>query len=260
MNRRNIILIIILALFMLALPISWSGNIRSWIKQAVTPITGALYESSGSVRKVIITLKDLNRLPSENEDLANQVANLVAENTRLKNVDRENLQLKSELNYVTTIPNLKLVGAKIVARGSLSLAETVTIDHGSEAGIKVGQPVAVAGALVGKVLSVSAHTADVELATSSTAITQVQLQSSRANGVLRGGISGLVIDYISQDIQINPGEVVVTSGLGGNLRQGLVVGTIINVSSKKNDIYQSATVKPVININRVDLVFVEVQW
>jgi len=259
-RRRNVVIILVVGVALFCLPTSWSGQLRSWVKAVISPISSGLYHSSSAVRKYAITIRDLNKLPAENEDLSKQVASLLVENARLKTIDQENAQLKAELKYVSALPNLKQIGAKIIARSALSFEEQVIIDHGSDDGIKAGQPVSVEGALVGKVLSVGAHTADVELITSSTAITQVQLQSSKANGVLRGGISGLTIDYISQDAQVTSGEMVVTSGLGGDVRNGILVGTIVNVGSKKNDIYQTASVKPAININRIDVVFVEVQW
>lgn len=240
------------------LPVSWASRIRSTIKQEITPVLNPLYQSSLGLRKIAMLTHDLKNLPKENEDLSREVSSLLSENARLKEVDHENALLKKELQISSPDQNRKLVEAKIVARSSLSFLDIVTIDKGSSEGIKTNQAVTLNGSLIGKITSTASRSSDVELVTSGNAITQAQLQGSRATGIIRGGIRGLVLEYIPQDVQVVPGEMVITSGLGGEMRSGILIGTIMETISKKNDVYQSFSVKPATNISRVDLLFVEV--
>ena len=136
--------------------------------------------------------------------------------------------------------------------------DIVSIDKGQSSGVKADQPVTSSGALIGKIIYAGNSTADVELITSSNAVTQVQLQNSRTSAILKGGIRGLMLEFIPLDIVIAPGEGVITSGLGGNLRPGLVIGTVDRVVSQKNEVFQRVSVKSAANISRADLVFIEI--
>ncbi len=258
MKRSQIITSTIIILLLLVLPVSLSSKVRGTVKGGLSYAVRPLYAGSNALRSVGLTLKNIRTLPAENNSLSNEVTQLLVENSRLKEVDYENSLLKSELKFEQTDPGRRIVAGRIIARSALSLQNIVTIDRGADAQIKVGQPVTLQGALVGKVVAVGPKTADVELVTSSSAITQAQLQNSRATGIVRGGIGGLVLDNIAQDTHVDPGENIITSGLGGSLPAGLLIGTVIDVVSQKNDIFQSVRIKSAINVERIDIVFVEV--
>lgn len=257
-NTKIVLAVMIIGAILILIPGRQAEGVRQSFKKGLAPITGLIYRSSASVRKTILVIRDLKAAPAENQELSSQIAQLLTENARLKEVDYENSLLRSELKLSSSQPNRKLVGGRIISRSTFSFLDVITIDRGTKDGIKADQPVTLNGALIGKIISVGSGTADVELITSSNAITQAQLQNSRVTGVIRGGIRGLVLDYVPQDTPVTPGETVVTSGLGGNLRAGLLIGTVIDVISKKNDVFQSISIKPAVNISRVDWVFVEI--
>ncbi len=258
MRRRYSILIGIILVVMLLLPTPFTQEIRSQVKSFIVVIMRPLYRGSNGVRKLTLTIRGLRSLPKENEYLSGEVSRLLVENSRLKEVDHENTLLRDELKFSQGNTERHLVAARIVARSAFSFQDLITIDRGSQDGLSVGQAVTSSGALVGKIIGVGSHAADVQLITSSDAITQAQLQNSRATGIVKGGIRGLTIENISQDVPMAEGELIVTSGLGGALRQGMLVGSITQIISRKNDIFQAATLKAAVNINRLDIVFVEV--
>lgn len=258
MRRNRIIIVAAVVIIVLLLPVSYSRQIRGAIVSSSQPLLEFLYEQSLSIRKIAITIRDLRRLPTENENLVAQVSRLLAENSTLNELKHENQLLRQELKIPVGEQRNKIIASRVIARSTLSFLDLVTIDHGHVDGVTIGQAVTVNNAFVGKVVSVGPRTADIQLVTSSDAITQGQLQTSRASGVVRGGIRGLVLEYIPQDTVITSGEVVITSGLGGVLRPGILIGTVEAVISKKNDIFQSISIKPAVSISKVDIVFVEV--
>ncbi|MFA6082598.1 MAG: rod shape-determining protein MreC [Patescibacteria group bacterium] len=254
---RSQIIITIVLIVLLFLPTSWSNSVRSGIKTVITPIVEPIYQSSTYLRKISITLSGLSSLPGQNDQLSAEVSRLLVENARLQEVDHNNTVLRNELNINQTSGTRKLVEARITSRSTYVFQDKISIDVGSNNGIKVGFPVTSSGALVGRVTVVSGNQSEVELVTSSTAVTQAQLQQSRMTGIVRGGLTGLVLENIPQDTKINEGEVVQTSGLGGFLRPGLLIGTVSEVISKKNNVFQSALISPTVSISRLDTVFVE---
>ncbi|MFW6366422.1 MAG: rod shape-determining protein MreC, partial [Spirochaetota bacterium] len=89
-----------------------------------------------------------------------------------------------------------------------------------------------------------------------------RLQSSRFPGLMEGystTSSLCVIDYVSKSARIAKGDVIVTSGQGGIFPQGLLVGTVEEQVPSSSSAFQKATVKPVIDYNQVEEVFVIVK-
>jgi rod shape-determining protein MreC len=240
------------------IPFSVTNTIRSTVKNAISPVLAILYQQSGIVRRFSIISANINSLPKENDQLSAEVTRLLVENSNLKEVAHENELLRNELNISGALSKRKLVGARIISRSAFVFQDIITIDKGSNDGLAVGQPVTSGGALMGKIINVGKDSSDVELITSSNAVTQVQLQNSRTFSILRGGIRGLVVEFIPQDVAATEGEMIITSGLGGEMRQGLTVGTVDRVISQKNEVFQRVSIKPAANISRADLVFIEI--
>lgn len=257
MNKRIFTISAVIIVFLLIVPLSTSQNVRSSFKDVFSPLLKILYTNSNRVRNFAIVVANIKNLPKENDQLSSEVTRLLVENSNLKEVVHENELLKNELNLSRSETKRKLVGARIISRSAFVFQDVVTVDIGKKNGIKVGLPVTSSGALIGRVINVGNNSADVELITSSNAVTQIQLQNSRTTAILRGGIRGLIVEFVPQDITVVEGESILTSGLGGNLRPGLVVGTVDRVLSQKNEVFQRVSVKPAANISRADIVFVE---
>lgn len=222
------------------------------------PVLLTLEKSGASVKRTLRIWRDLRSLPAENDSLNSRISDLLAQNARLKELEHENTLLKDELKITSDQAERRLVAARIVARSPFSFLEVVTIDRGQADGVNVGQAATLHGNLVGKIVATAEHDARLQLITSSDAVIQARLQNSRANGIVRGGVQGLQLELIAQDVSVAEGENVITSGLGGALRPGILIGTVLSVSSKKSDIFQSVAVKPATDMNTVDIVFVEV--
>ena len=113
------------------------------------------------------------------------------------------------------------------------------------------------GVLVGQVSVVYKTTSKVTLITSKDSMVQAMLQDSRANGLLKGGLSGLYLDNIVLDTQYKTGENVITSGLGGDIRQGILIGTAGKMQSYSSGIFESIEVNPLVDFSKLEIVFVE---
>jgi len=70
----------------------------------------------------------------------------------------------------------------------------------------------------------------------------------------------VILELISPDVIIEPGDLVLTSGLGGGYPPDLIVGQVVNIRSRDLDLFQQATVQPVVDFNRLQIVLVIVNF
>jgi rod shape-determining protein MreC len=146
----------------------------------------------------------------------------------------------------------------VIGQDPQGLGNWLTIGKGSRDGIAIGMPVIVSeGILVGRIDEVGPNYSRVNLITNTTsAINALDLETS-AKGLLRGSYSlGIMMDMISQGDVINNGDRVITSGLGGELPRGLLIGNIQEVGVSVDKLFQQAVVVPAVKYRDLDMVFV----
>jgi rod shape-determining protein MreC len=89
----------------------------------------------------------------------------------------------------------------------------------------------------------------------------VRLQNAEVEASLSGSVTGDVsLDLIPQDTNVQAGDLVLTSGLGGGYPPDLIVGQVVNVRTREFDLFQQATVQPVVDFNRLQIVLVIVNF
>jgi rod shape-determining protein MreC len=131
------------------------------------------------------------------------------------------------------------------------------IDHGSDDGLRYGMPVVTQQGLVGKIDAVTASAARVQLITDPDSTINVRMQSLNEEAQLIGSVTGdIELTMIPSDVNLLPGEILLTSGLGGNYPADIVVGQVMNVQHKENDIFQSAVVQSPIDFSTLRAVLV----
>jgi rod shape-determining protein MreC len=87
------------------------------------------------------------------------------------------------------------------------------------------------------------------------------VQNSRVTGIVRGHIdSGLLMERIAQGETISPGDIVLTSGLGGNFPDKLVIGQITEVLQRDSDMFQRARIRPTVDFGKLEEVMVIVTF
>lgn len=179
----------------------------------------------------------LSALREQNEQLRQQVVALEEyrqEATRLQGL------LKLVDNY-----NIKGVSAHVIGRSGEAYSQTVTIDLGSDAGVAVGQTVMGPTGVVGQVVSAGSSSSVVRLLSDPQSGAAVMIQSSRAEGVVRGSLDGtLYLECVDADAKVSVGDVLVTSGLGGSYTRGLMVGTVARVDDSQGGASRQIVVAP----------------
>lgn len=137
------------------------------------------------------------------------------------------------------------VSGRVIGRSTDSWNQTITLDVGTDAGVEPGLTVIGSTGVAGQVVSAEARSCVVRLLTDPQSGVAALVQSSRAEGIVRGSLAGvLYFDNVSADVALNPGDVVLTSGLGGSFAKGLFIGTITRVEGSIGDAARRVVVAP----------------
>jgi|GEM_PF-5068106 len=229
---------------------------RSTALTVTTPLTGALVRFGVSIRETVSIARDLPALVRENAALTVENRQLVAELALQADVAHENDLLRTELSLPAATHEKRAVAAFIVGRSRTGPFGTYLLNRGTQDGIASGQAVLSQETLVGRITEVYEMTSVLTPITNVNSSIPVVFVESRGIGILRGGVRGLAVEEVSRDVQVLPGEAVVTSELGSITPAGILVGTVEAVSGNPADVFQAVTIRSNVPFNWLELVMV----
>lgn len=214
-----------------------------------------------AIRSFFSAPEDLARLRQRNTDLE-------AENSRLKIQIIELQQQVTEAQVLSTLVDYarkqsenKYIAASVIGFDTNPFLRYVIINRGSDDGLKPGMPVVTNQGLVGQISAVTAMAARVQLITDASSVVNVHLQQADQDALLLGQLNGdVTLDQIPQAANVQPGELVVTSGLGGNYPSNLVVGQVTSVRKRDFDLFQTAAVQPSVDFPQLEIVLVIINF
>jgi rod shape-determining protein MreC len=213
-------------------------------KQASAPISLFFTNLSGGTSGFFTNILNLGKLQRDNAELRDNVNKLQAEVAQLSEAKKENDQLRNDLGFVNSGKYL-YEASDVIAFDPSNLRGMITINKGGANGLKSGMAVISNGFLIGKVSDVSDKTSKVQLITDPTSAIPVTLKSANTNGLAKGGIGfGLTMEKIPQGEQITEGDTVITSGLGGEIPKGLILGVIEKITRQENSLFIDAVIRP----------------
>lgn len=193
---------------------------------------------------------------SENERLRKRIQALEVERQRLLEADATNRKLQQLLDFRAQLPGKSLT-ASIIANSASSWFQGCILDKGSADGVQKDMAVVTPLGVVGKVVSVTAHSAKVILLTDANSGIDVLVQRTRSRGIVSGSLdSGTVLKYVKRSEDVQVGDRLITSGLDGVFPKGLVAGTVIRVNKQNLGLFQFIEVLPAVQSARVEEVLV----
>jgi rod shape-determining protein MreC len=200
---------------------------------------------------------EAEELRETNATQAAEIVKLKSENVALQDTQAQMAVLSALLDYARTQPDRRYVAANVIGRDPSSYLNYIILDRGSDAGIQRDMPVITAEGLVGRVSAVTGTACKVALVTDPLSAVDARLLISREEGVVVGKVGGgLELRFISQQAEIQPGEVVLTSGLGGKYPEGIVLGTVNAVQKLEYEVLQTADLVPAVTFNRLEIVLI----
>lgn len=193
---------------------------------------------------------------AEVAELREQNAQLRARTAQLEEAAAENERLRALVGFADAA-GLEAQGANVIGRPTTSWEGVIVLDVGSEDGIERSMPVLSAQGLVGQVVEVSLGSCRVRLLTDPRGGAAALVQRTRATGVVRGsGERVLTLDFVDRAAIPKPGDVVLTSGLGGVYPKGLVIGEVDEVDLRLNDLYPRIVVASQVPFDSLEQVLV----
>jgi len=205
--------------------------------------------------------RDLASLRQRNAELEGEIAELQAQVIQLQQEVGETEILAALVDFSRARSENSYKAAAVIGRDPSPFLHYVIINVGSNDGILRGMPVVTNQGLIGRVDAVIADAARVELITDPASSVNVRLQNAETEASLVGSVTGdVTLELIPQDINVQPGDLVLTSGLGGGYPPDLIIGQVVNVRSRDFDLFQQATVQPVVDFNRLEIVLVIVNF
>jgi rod shape-determining protein MreC len=258
---RSTTVLVLVGLALVFLILDSTGNLDNAFAFLRSPVGSIMDWTAGRVDRfaeVFAGPRDLQAAEQRISELEAQNAQLERENAELLN-RQSDYQLYVEMfNRASQAPQFERVTATVIGRDTSPVFRSVIIDRGTEDGVLPGMPVESARGLVGQVYRASPRAAQVLLVTDNISSIAARLSASRATGIVFGsGSSGpLSMNWIDQEAQIEVGDVVLTSGLGGQFPADLVIGRVVAFERNEADLFQTATVQPAVEFTDLEIVFV----
>ncbi|MBC7792943.1 MAG: rod shape-determining protein MreC [Clostridia bacterium] len=172
----------------------------------------------------------------------------------------ETERLRGLLGVRERAHSTSMVHARVVAMASSPLFRSVRIDRGSSDGVRVGAAVVNADGVVGRVAAVATSYSDVMLLVDANSSTDVLVQRTRARARVRGfggdQALGIQVEYLSRTSDVQPGDILITSGVGEVFPKGLRVGRVIGTETRAFGLYQNATIDPAVDVGKLEDVLV----
>ncbi len=266
MSKKSVLAVIAVAIAFLLMALAVQGRARlPWLDRVIVAVAGPVNEKLVAASNNANSIRDffaaLTTMQEENKKLKAEVDTLRYANIQMAEIWAENQRLSNLLQYKNEAKNLKLQTAKVIGKNIGDTKDTVLINLGSNAGLRENMAVVNASGLVGIIDETYPDAARILLITSPRCkVGGIVLRAnSRVVGVangLTGGDAVLQMSNMARDADIVEGDIVVTSGFGGNHPGGLVIGTVSEVSLNVGGLLKQAKIVPTVDFGRLEEVMV----
>ncbi|NYF81391.1 rod shape-determining protein MreC [Granulicella arctica] len=231
--------------------------LRYWVSSAVTPFERLFHGIGTGVGGTWSNYLDLRHTRQQNQLLRQQIAELRLEQAAFAEDAIQGHRLQTLLDFQQHYI-AKTVAAQVIGTSGSDLSRMVTLDKGSDDGLKPDMAVITPDGVVGKLRDVFPRTSQLLLLNDQTSGAGVILQSTRIRAVVRGTPTGrLQIGNLTADSRIKPGDTVLTSGGDLVYPRGLNVGTIESIApDPDHQPYTAIVVKPTANLSQLEEVLI----
>jgi len=251
-----ILVLVIIGLIALAL----GGYLTPLSRYALAPFISAqtwLSTRFQAIQSYVAAPQDTARLRQHNLELEAENSRLQSEIIDLEQQLSETRILQALVDFARVNPEDRYIAAQVIGRDPSPFLQYVLINRGSDDGLRRGMLVVTSQGLVGRIAAVTAGAARVQLITDAASAINVRLEPSGAQAVLKGSTTGdLSLDMIPQEASVQIGDLVLTSGLGGNYPADIVIGQVTNLRSQDTDLFQRASVQPAVDFTQMPIVLI----
>ena len=257
-----ILIIIILVIFSFTLKRERKLNkVEAFFKDGLIYTEKIITYPFNYIKNVVEDYRELKNIKKDNDILeisTSRIESIESENIELR---RQLEALKEELNITYTLSDYEYLNATVISRNVGYWYNKITIDKGTYNGVKKDMVVINSNGLIGKVIRTTTFTADVRLLTTSDTNNKISVHISNGDNNLYGLINGydyenniLELEGISNTRDVNIGDYVYTSGLGGIFPSGILIGSVTEITTDSYDLAKIIKVKPASDFNNLNYV------
>ena len=228
------------------------------IQVPLNAVASVFNRISLSVSQGLSDMAEIESLRQRNADLEEALSQFQSELVELRELASDYQRLASLLEYRSIARDQETVAADVILLADPnSLLRTIVINRGARDGIAVGMPVVTRQGLVGRVMEITANAARVLLITDPSSAVSGRLQTTRAQGSVIGQLGGtLRMTFIPLDATVQEGDLVITSGLGGNFPPDIVIGQVTSRRQFGFQGFQEAEIRSLNNFDTLEIVLV----
>lgn len=263
-NKKMIVLLISVILFVSLISISLrTGDNTPFLQQAANDITAVLgrvfIRPANAVTRVFESVNDLQNTYEENQRLKIEIDKIYERQAEINVLRDENQRLGEELELQSSLTDYRTISGTVISRNPDNWIDQIVVDRGSQDGVAVGMPVMSSNGLIGRISEVNPTSSKVVLLTNiDQTANQVSSEIIMEEEIVYGLISGyesssdrLVMSQITSTIEIEEGELITTSGLGGVIPRGLVIGEVEEVTMDAHGLAQQVFVNPAADFENI---------
>jgi rod shape-determining protein MreC len=267
-RRARLILTLLLLSAFTLITLDYRSGALGGVRKAASTVFGPIQDGIDKVVHPIgswfSSLGHLGSYKHENQDLHRKVAQLETQ-LRMSAVERQEYLQEQKLLHLAGLGQFTSVAARVTAYGgALGFESTISINRGTNNGIRKNETVISGAGLVGRVVGpVGPNSATVQLANDSAFTAGCRLSTAKlavgtVGGNGRGKAMGLTL--LDNTVRLAVGQMLVTfsSGPGGPFVPEVPIGKITHVTPASGQIAQTASVTPFVDFGSLDIVAVVV--
>ncbi len=246
-----IIIVIIIAFFILFYSLSSNRKLtvlESFFKDVATIV----------MKGVMLPFTSLNA-----DKDTNLTESYVIQKNLNVHLEEEIEQLRDTLDLNQTLTGYDIVNATVITRNRSYWYQTLTIDKGSNDGLKKNMVAITKDGLIGKIQNVTNYSSEIKLITANDVNNKISVSIATTTGETTAILSGynkennlVLISGVDSRVDINKGDIVTTSGLGGMFPRGIYIGEVEQVTNDKYGLSKTLGVKTTQNFNNIHYVTV----
>lgn len=253
--RRVFIFILFLCAFLFILLSKVDSPVVDKANHFVINITGPIMQvvelPSRFIHRIYTYFYDISHIYADNRALRVENKQMMMLQNKVRTLEVENQLLERLLNYVPP-QDATFMSAKIIAESGDSFTHTLLVYVGDEA-VKKGQIVLGDESVIGRIDAVSGKYAKVILVTDINSKIPVVVERTRVRGILSGNNTALPqLMFTRSTSDIQEGDVIVTSGVGGMFPSGLPIGFVNSIKNGVIDVETMADISRVEYVRIVD--------
>lgn len=262
-NKRTLVIVIVV-LALTSLAYATAGDrvritgLEAVTREVVAPVQVAFTAVANWASGLWEFVRDLFGGRRELVALRHEVDELRIQLDILKEREYENQRLRHLLELKQQSDH-DLVAAAVIGRDPGNWMSVIVVNKGSASKIARNMAVLAPGGLVGRVISVSPHTATVMLITDPRSVVSGLVQETRAAVIVEGLVdkSGLLkLTPLESSAQMNVGDTVISSGLGGVFPKGIKLGKIERIEDGAYGVTKVAYVRPDVDLSSLEEVLI----